>query len=372
MYPGDIAARLQLTEAGVSPVAATAAIGADPASTSTQRALALVVQKLTGDQFEVLIGARSLQLALPPQTAVGQTVALRRSADGRWLATGAAPANSPVNSFTSAAASQTSMSEAARLVDLLLQATPGSAPPAEDPVPLLPAAPAPSPEMATALPATLATALATALSESGLFYESHLLQWSAGSRSLDAVMREPQSQLDLNDAASTRPAASGAATQPAARAALAPALDPADAAATASVQQAGVHPDAIPMIAQQLNALETGQMTWHGELWPGRSLLWNIARDDGTADDSGNGGRSAIPGTAPKWRTRLAITFPDLGAVSANIALQGNAVWVTLATADPVTQQKLGAGGPALAGAFVQAGLTVHTLQIENEPLPQN
>jgi hypothetical protein len=364
MYPGDIAARLQLTEAGVSPVAAAAAIGADPASTSAQRALALVVQKLAGDQFEVLFGGRSLQLALPPQTGVGQTVALRQSADGRWLAAGAAPANSPANSFTSATASQTSMSEAARLVDLLLQATPVSAPPAEDPVPLLPAAPAPSPDMAIALPATLATALATALSESGLFYESHLLQWSAGSRSLDAVTREPQSQLDLNDAASTRPAAGAALA--------APVLDPADAAAAANVQQAGVHPAAVPMIAQQLNALETGQMTWHGELWPGQSLLWNIARDNGTADDSGNGGHSAIPGTAPKWRTRLAITFPDLGAVTANIALQGNAVWVSLAAADPATQQKLGAGGPALAGAFVQAGLTVQTLQIENEPLPQN
>ncbi|HDR9731995.1 TPA: flagellar hook-length control protein FliK, partial [Burkholderia aenigmatica] len=51
-------------------------------------------------------------------------------------------------------------------------------------------------EAAAALPvAALRAALAQAVSESGLFYESHLAQWLAGQRPLAALMREPQARL---------------------------------------------------------------------------------------------------------------------------------------------------------------------------------
>ncbi|MCA3861626.1 MAG: flagellar hook-length control protein FliK, partial [Burkholderia sp.] len=43
--------------------------------------------------------------------------------------------------------------------------------------------------------AALRAALAQAVSESGLFYESHLAQWLAGQRPLAALMREPQARL---------------------------------------------------------------------------------------------------------------------------------------------------------------------------------
>ncbi|MBN3829648.1 flagellar hook-length control protein FliK, partial [Burkholderia sp. Ac-20384] len=51
-------------------------------------------------------------------------------------------------------------------------------------------------EAAATLPvAALRAALAQAVSESGLFYESHLAQWLAGQRPLTALMREPQARL---------------------------------------------------------------------------------------------------------------------------------------------------------------------------------
>ncbi|EOH6282417.1 flagellar hook-length control protein FliK, partial [Burkholderia cenocepacia] len=43
--------------------------------------------------------------------------------------------------------------------------------------------------------AALRAALAQAVSESGLFYESHLAQWLAGQRPLAALLREPQARL---------------------------------------------------------------------------------------------------------------------------------------------------------------------------------
>jgi hypothetical protein len=364
MYPGDIAAKLQLIESGVSPVAAVSAVSAvapDAAATAAQRNTAQVVQKLADGMYDVLIGGRSQRLALPPQTEVGQTVVVQQLTDGRYVATNTG----------SAAAAETNMSETARLVDLLLQAAPKAAPPAEDTPPLLPAAPATA--AVPTLPATLAAALTHALVESGLFYESHLQQWNAGLRNLPTISREPQAQLDLTQAVpgKTPPATAGAVSQNLAGVMSMASEDPASATA-ASVLQAGVHPASVSLVAQQLSVLETGQFTWHGELWPGQSLFWQIARDDGAeqAYEKDEGGTSTA-NDAPKWRTRLAVNFPGLGTVTAHLALRGNTVWVSVAAAEAATQNKLDAASPNLGGALAHAGLKLQQLKIENERAPQ-
>jgi hypothetical protein len=127
-----------------------------------------------------------------------------------------------------------------------------------------------------------------------------------------------------------------------------------------------VHPASVALVAQQLSVLETGQITWHGELWPGQSLFWQIVREDSSEDTRGSG-QGGSETDAPKWRTRLALDFPGLGSISAQLALRGNAVWVTIDAADPATRQKLGAAVPVLAGALSSAGLTVQQLQTEHE-----
>jgi hypothetical protein len=407
MYTGDIAARLQLIESSVAPVAAATAIAADPASTPGQRVTALVVQQLAGGQFDVLVGGRTLQLTLPPQTEVGQQLQLRQAPGGRWVAADTAtpvlarvdedlgsgqfkvmvggtalqlalPPQTEVgqavplrltangqwaiadSADSSTPATQTSMSQAGRLVDLLAQAAPKPASMPEDATPVLAAAPVPSAGLAAALPSTLATALSTALTNSGVFYESHLQQWSAGSRSLASVTAEPQAQLNAGGA---NPLPSAAVAQYAATNA------PAAAAMSAGVQQAGVHPDTVPIIARQLNTLETGTVTWRGELWPGQNMHWEIARDDDANDASGNG--ASAGGESPKWRTRLTVSFPHLGAVTANLQLQGNAVGVLLDAADPSTRQKLDAATPALGSALADAGLNMQSLEFDHEPAIQ-
>jgi hypothetical protein len=412
VYSGDIAARLQLIESSVAPVAATTAIAADPSSAPGQRVAAMVVQQLAGGQFDVLVGGRTLQLALPPQTEVGQQVQLRQAPGGRWMAADtAAPVLARVDedlgggqfkvavggamaqlalppqtevgqtvqlrqtangqwtvadpAAANAASTRTDMSQAGRLVDMLAQAAAKPASMPEDAAPVLASAPVPSADLAAALPRTLAMALANALTNSGVFYESHLQQWNAGSRSLASLAAEPQAQLETNAA---NPQPSAAATQNAAT--NTPAADTSAAAAmSANVQQAGVHPDAAPMIARQLNTLETGSVSWRGELWPGQNLHWEIARDDDTNDAPGNGARAGDG--SPKWHTRLSVSFPHLGAVTANLQLQGNAVRVSLASADLATRQKLGAATPALGSALADAGLNMQALEFEHEPATQ-
>ncbi|MDS0797238.1 flagellar hook-length control protein FliK, partial [Burkholderia pseudomultivorans] len=120
------------------------------------------------------------------------------------------------------ASTQTALSEVGRVLDAISRAggdaTPavvGRAPLLADPAVLLadPADPAASADASAAPgapasaasaardaaappPATaLRAALAQAVSESGLFYESHLAQWLAGRRPLAALLREPQARL---------------------------------------------------------------------------------------------------------------------------------------------------------------------------------
>ncbi|HIH2693465.1 TPA: flagellar hook-length control protein FliK, partial [Burkholderia cenocepacia] len=111
------------------------------------------------------------------------------------------------------ASTQTALSEVGRVLDAISRsggdATPaivGRLPLLADPAVLLSDTPVPARAPAASGPATPASAqassaaaardaLAQAVSESGLFYESHLAQWLAGQRPLAALMREPQARL---------------------------------------------------------------------------------------------------------------------------------------------------------------------------------
>jgi hypothetical protein len=316
------------------------------------------VQNLGDGKFNVQVGGRTLQLALPPDTELGQMVQVRQAAGGERVAAGSTNVGAPTT--------QAEMSQTARLVDLVLQATPRGTPPADDGQPLLATTPAPEPGAMAALPATLARALASALSESGMFYESHLQQWSAGSRDLASIVREPQAALNLSAAPDALPGATAAVTS--SQADIYPSAATQANAIAASVVQAGVHPDAVPIIAQQLTTLDTGHLLWRGELWPGQSLHWDIARDDDAGDTAGSGGRGSGTGCkAPRWRTKLATSFPHLGAVTANLVIQGSSVSIVLHAAESSTRQQLNAAGPALGGALANAGLSMQFLEFEHE-----
>ncbi|AOK18047.1 ribonuclease E [Burkholderia cepacia] len=261
--------------------------------------------------------------------------------------------------------------------------------------------------------AALRTALAQAVSESGLFYESHLAQWLAGQRPLAALMREPQARLlapadahppaadsvldDLLDARLPlpSPAPRAAAQQtpgqgtPAGAPPRAPAHDflgpdavhargagaadarpetadsrwtPARAAladaASSDAQGAApvtVHPAAVPLVRQQLDALATDQFRWTGEAWPGARLDWTIEPDDpGSRAPRGDDG----PGDGIAWRTRLTLTLPSLGTVDAELVLNGEQLVARLRA------NEIGAGRLARHEAALRQRLEVSGLRV--------
>ncbi|MCA7889782.1 flagellar hook-length control protein FliK [Burkholderia contaminans] len=351
------------------------------------------------------------------------------------------------------ASAQTALSDVGRVLDAISRAggdsTPaiaGRAPLLADPTVLLTDTAAPARAPATADPAASSTpasaaassaaaardaaatlpvaalraALAQAVSESGLFYESHLAQWLAGQRPLAALMREPQARLaaalapadpdaaqhgstDLLDELLAQrpplPATARATAQPGTPAqGGAPARDPAQALpagarqgaslphdtadllgdrpdarwtparaelATASSDSqaqtlATVHPAAVPLVRQQLDALATDQFRWAGEAWPGARLDWTIEPDDpGNRASRGDGDT----GDGIAWRTRLTLTLPSLGTVDAELVLNGTQLVARL-RANQTGADRLTRHEAALRQRLEVSGLKVGGLSI--------
>ncbi|OXJ30106.1 flagellar hook-length control protein FliK [Burkholderia sp. HI2761] len=350
------------------------------------------------------------------------------------------------------ASTQTALSEVGRALDAISRsggdATPaivGRLPLLADPAVLLADTPVPAPvpaasgSAASSTPASaeaspaaavrdaaappqavaLRAALAQAVSESGLFYESHLAQWLAGQRPLAALLREPQARLAtalapaepeavpheptdvLDELLAQRPslpAAARASAPPPAQGG-APAHDLAQAAPTAARQGASlpadpadplaahadtrwtparaelaaassdsqasplatVHPAAVPLVRQQLDALATDQFRWTGEAWPGARLDWTIEPDEpghraprGGDDDTGDG---------IAWRTRLTLTLPSLGTVDAELVLNG-AQLVARLRANQTGADRLARNEAALRQRLEGSGLRVGGLSI--------
>ncbi|WP_175718681.1 flagellar hook-length control protein FliK [Burkholderia anthina] len=339
------------------------------------------------------------------------------------------------------ASAQTALSDVALVLDAISRAGGGATPVVVGRTPLLAdpsvllADPAASPASgpaasAAASGATAATAaappvavlhaaLAQAVSESGLFYESHLAQWLAGQRPLAVLLREPQARLaalglaaadgappdvldELLGPRSPLPATARNAAQPggtmpnalpqnaaagarqdASSGAAGMGADPlgehaglrwtparAELAAASSDPQAqanaSVHPDVVPIVRQQLDALATDQFRWSGEAWPGARLDWTIEPDE----PGGRASRGDDAGDGIAWRTRLTLTLPSLGTVDAELMLNG-AQLVARLRANSAGADRLARNEAALRQRFEGSGLQLGGLSIravDDEP----
>ncbi|GAA5234003.1 hypothetical protein FOZ76_09645 [Verticiella sediminum] len=210
--------------------------------------------------------------------------------------------------------------------------------------------------MSQALAATLARAVAS----SGVFYESHLARLAFGQMGLDSILREPQARLPNPP---TPPAAAPHA-QPAQQGgahSLSQWLgSPMGAGADAPVAAAprnepalpvpGIHPEAAPLVRQQLETLANGQFAWQGEAWPGTPMDWEVGEEPRQPDDDGT----------PAWATRLRLHLPHLGEIEVRMRLSGNQVLLRLGAAD--SSATLQAASSDLRERMLEAGLIVSDL----------
>ncbi len=236
------------------------------------------------------------------------------------------------------------------LIGLLQGAQPerpptGNALPVRDPVPLLPAPPHES--------APLAAALKQALGLSGLFYESHVASWAAGERPLPALLREPQGRLSSPEPTGRPTAAGGSRTdKPGSPGAALARVD--GRGADAEAARAPVHPQTLPHVASQLDALAYHHIVWQGQAWPGQPIEWRI--DEPLSRDPGSDGE-------PGWTTQLRLTLPRLGEVTADLALSAGGMRLRVAAGNDAAPALRNARG-SLVAALEQAGIRLMSVTV--------
>lgn len=257
--------------------------------------------------------------------------------------------------------------------------------------PLLPQAPRSGTE--------LAATLERAVQQSGLFYESHQAQWVAGKRSLDSLLAEPQGQLPVaprptaphSPAQANRPA--GAALPEDSMVTLSPqarrqeaglptmpesspqasgrmegqtALPPMDRTASAATSQStptvqSIPEEVRPLVQQQLDAVATQRLAWHGEVWPGQSVEWSVEQER-------IGDREAKEGDeASRWTTTLNLSMPRLGTVDATLELAGSSLRLRLRAKDEEAAADLRRQMPELVRALAEAGLMLQSSDVRRE-----
>ncbi len=214
--------------------------------------------------------------------------------------------------------------------------------------------------------ARLAASLREALSTSGLFYESHLVEWAAGRRQLSSIMQEPQASLSPQPAGTPAAPLPAGNEQPAAIVAgattetesAAPSSPPAPGSASAPQQPSA--PQESPAAAPQppempaaTDAVGTKTPPGSGEVHPddaqqqpaapqsGRVATTPVAHSAGQPVDEPavGAGSDNGTGTAPQPAgAQTAAIRPGAGAVPAT---------ATPGRQDSIIQDTAAAGGPA-------------------------
>lgn len=377
MAVNDVLAQLQLLLKKSTPLVESGSQPAEdlPQLTPGQQVTAKVLAALPGGRFLVLVDDRQLDLNLPRNTQPGSTVDLRfvgsQPRPTFILANeqAATPGRAPV-----------SLSDTARFIGALLDKantlSSGQAAALARSAPVLSAPPADAQQFAAQLK--------SAVSQSGLFYEAHQAQWVAGQRSLGELLQEPQAQLsdarafavaqraaDANGegagqqlVAQQNRAGPNVAEQTVDPRALAKAQSPDPL--NSSLQGAGgirdqaapepVHMSAAPLVQQQLDALDTRQIVWQGQVWPGQTMQWEIEERDAR-----EGGQAA----ESEWQTRLSLSLPNLGEVGAQLRLSAQGIRVEVSAAQPETLQRLQQAADSLKAGFERANLSLVQLMVK-------
>lgn len=259
------------------------------------------------------------------------------------------------------------LSSAAKLIGNLLQAAQQEGAPAS-----LVGKTALLPSPAGMQPAPLAGTLQDTLEHSGLFYESHVVQWAHGERSRAELIREPQARfererstpLKVADALSVSSARESVSAAPgSASPVTAPAesghlqIDPLTGAlvkvAPLTAQNTERQPqleltgEAAHLVSLQLETLESNRIVWRGDLWPGQPMEWEVS------EDTHKGGTEEAEKI---WRSVLRLDLPTLGSIHATIQLAGNDVHLQVRTDSAHAVAALRAHGGELAAALQAAG----------------
>ncbi len=348
------------TVSAPAPVQALQAAQMETRFVTGQRIDVAVVAALANGRYQVLANGEKLDVNLPMPAKPGDRLEMRvvSNVPKLVLALGRdapmphdSPRGPPLSALT---AGRVSLSDTGTRLSSLLQQIAGqpklASPAMQQAAPLIAGAPT--------APAELAGALRTSLLRSGLFYESHQADWVVGKLAVTELLAEPQGRL-AQLPFPRRPAASSAdnATQ----AAEAPALRRAADLAGEATGSLPVHKDAVAMVQQQLQTLESGRLMWQGEVWPGQQLAWRVEEQSPRAESP------AAPAGARHWSTSLRLQLPGLGEIEAVLNFEASGLSVAFRAGDAGTVDTLAGARPDLREAIEAGGLHVLSLTVKQD-----
>ncbi len=171
----------------------------------------------------------------------------------------------------------------------------------------------------------------------GLLCASHPAEWVAGKRDLAQIRQEPQARLTL------------IAPRPEARAAAAEAAIELPAAAGAAREQQTIHPRTVPLVQQQLAALDGARVLLQLEVWPKQWMQWEVEEHH-----SGAGREADAP---QSWNTQLRLQLPQLGELKAALSLGSDGVRIRLEAASAASAALLRDHSSSLQAALAAAGV---------------
>lgn len=195
----------------------------------------------------------------------------------------------------------------------------------------------------------LASALREALGKSGLFYESHQVQWIRGERSTDQLLEEPQNVLTGRNLLPPTPEQQANSS-----------LDKISAAQiqsnnSSTSKSAGEAPlsivkELLPLVQQQLHTLEHHHLVWMGQVWPGQQMQWKIQGEQEHQTRRDN---------ERQWSTEMELALPKLGNVVARLVFAESGLRLTLHAADSKTVNLLNRSLPQLKNSFSEADIAL-------------
>jgi len=176
----------------------------------------------------------------------------------------------------------------------------------------------------------LPTRLHQTLSESGLFYESHLARWAKGSLAFEAILREPQARLGR------------------------------EAMPNAGITELGGMPDEAARLAgRQIHLLEGAPFVWQGFAWPGQWLEW-LVRERSQGEGDGGGDEESA-----QWVTELNLSLPRMGTIHIHLGLSGERIRLRLSAPEETTREEMRLALPILVKGLEAAGLRPVGLSVE-------
>jgi hypothetical protein len=318
--------------------------------TAGQQLKGEVLSSLGAGHFMLQVAGQALEFSMPKGTRTGDRVTLffitdnprltflmtrfglpgdsRVSETGRWL-----------SGFLNAAAEKVPPRETLGILRILL-----SAPPTDG-------------EGVSGL-------LRQGLRESGLFYESHLARWFGGEFRLEELLREPQGRLSrLNQSM----AAMGQLENRDAGEPQAEMKETTLEAMESAFQRAGrvmgyedvADQRTLPLLREQLESLQAGQLLFRGELFAGQPLEWSIAEREARRNREGGQERA--------WDTTIRLDLPRLGTVAAHLTLDGTRVVIQLRASNSSSVELLEKGREKLVEQLQAAGLEATEIGVRHD-----